>query len=99
MRGVGFRQGTVEGDGFLGGLQAFVTTPVIAAWTGFIAAITQFLPFLRRFLDWAVEVLRNILPFAFGFIFGTIGGVFKSGAYVSTSLFRPIDAAEACCER
>lgn len=77
-------------SGALGALQAAVATPVMAAWTGFMALITEFLPFLRRFFNWVVEVLKNILPFFFGFIFGTIGGLFRSGWYVSSNLFRPV---------
>jgi phage-related protein len=74
----------------IGGVQSAVSTTVSAAWAGFMAVITQFLPALKRFFDWAVEVLKDIVPFVFGFLFGTILGVFKSGWFVASNLFRPV---------
>ncbi|MDD5303899.1 MAG: hypothetical protein PHS14_12435 [Elusimicrobia bacterium] len=74
----------------VGGLQAAVSKPVAAAWAGFMAVITQFLPALKRFFNWAVEVVKNIVPFVFGFVFGTVFGAFKSGWFVASNLFRPV---------
>jgi len=65
--------------------------PVIAAWTGFMAVITQFLPVLKRFFNWALRVAKDVVPFFFGFVFGSIWGVLKSGWFVSTNLFRPLN--------
>ncbi|UPT74666.1 MAG: hypothetical protein M0D55_02770 [Elusimicrobiota bacterium] len=65
---------------------------VAASWTGFMAVITQFLPALKRFLNRLVEVLKDIVPFFFGFVFGTIGGVFKSAWWLASNLFRPVGA-------
>lgn len=75
----------------IAGVQSAVATGISAAWAGFMSVITQFLPALRRFLDWAVNVLKEIVPFAFGFVFGSIWGVLKSGWYVATNLFRPLN--------
>jgi hypothetical protein len=77
-------------SGALGGLHGALAKPAIAAWTGFMAVVTQFLPFLKRFFNWAISVLKNVVPFFFGFLFGTIAGVFKSGWFVSSNLFRPV---------
>jgi len=74
-----------------GSAQSAVSRGVAASWAGFMAVITQFLPALRRFLDWSIRVLKEIVPFAFGFVFGTLWGVLKSGWYVSTNLFRPLN--------
>ncbi len=74
----------------LGGLQGAAAKPAAAAWTGFMAVITQFLPALKRFLNWALEVIKNVVPFVFGVLFGTIAGVFKSGWFVASNLFRPV---------
>ena len=75
-----------------GGVQSAASTAAAASWAGFMAVITQFLPALKRFLNWAVSVLKDIVPFAFGFVFGTIFGVFKSGWFVASNLFRPVEA-------
>lgn len=77
-------------SGILGGLHGAIAEPAAAAWSGFMAVITQFLPALKRFLNWALEVLKEIVPFFFGFLFGTIFGVFKSGWFVASNLFRPV---------
>ena len=74
----------------VGGAQSAASSAGAASWAGFMAVITQFLPALKRFLNWAVEVLKDIVPFAFGFVFGTIFGVFKSGWFVASNLFRPV---------
>ncbi len=74
----------------VGGVQSAASRGGAAAWAGFMAAITQFLPALKRFFNWALEVLKDIVPFAFGFVFGTIIGVFKSGWFVASNLFRPV---------
>ncbi|MBI2386819.1 MAG: hypothetical protein HYV14_12545 [Elusimicrobia bacterium] len=74
----------------VGAAQAAASKAVAAAWAGFMAVITQFLPALKRFLNWAVEVLKDIVPFVFGFVFGTVFGVFKSGWFVASNLFRPV---------
>ncbi|MCM2303916.1 MAG: hypothetical protein NDJ72_04390 [Elusimicrobia bacterium] len=76
----------------VGGAQTAASRTVAAAWAGFMAVITQFLPALKRFFNWALEVLKDIVPFAFGFVFGTIFGVFKSGWFVASNLFRPVEA-------
>ncbi|MDP3542269.1 MAG: hypothetical protein Q8T11_07370 [Elusimicrobiota bacterium] len=75
-----------------GAAQAAASKTAAAAWAGFMAVITQFLPALKRFFNWALEVLKDIVPFAFGFLFGTILGVFKSGWFVASNLFRPVEA-------
>lgn len=74
----------------IAGVQSAASTTGAASWAGFMAVITQFLPALKRFLNWAVEVLKDIVPFAFGFVFGTVFGVFKSGWFVASNLFRPV---------
>jgi hypothetical protein len=74
----------------VGGVQSAASTAAAASWTGFMAVITQFLPALKRFLNWAIEVLKDIVPFVFGFVFGTVFGVFKSGWFVASNLFRPV---------
>lgn len=76
----------------IGGVQSAASTAGAASWAGFMAVITQFLPALKRFLNWAVSVLKDIVPFAFGFVFGTVFGVFKSGWFVASNLFRPVEA-------
>lgn len=76
----------------IGGVQSAASSAGAAAWAGFLAVITQFLPALKRFLNWAVEVLKDIVPFVFGFVFGTVFGVFKSGWFVASNLFRPVEA-------
>lgn len=76
----------------VGAAQTVASKAVAASWAGFMAVITQFLPALKRFLNWAVEVLKDIVPFAFGFVFGTVFGVFKSGWFVASNLFRPVEA-------
>ncbi|PIR15840.1 MAG: hypothetical protein COV48_12140, partial [Elusimicrobia bacterium CG11_big_fil_rev_8_21_14_0_20_64_6] len=75
-----------------GGLLAAVSKPLMAAWAGFMAVITQFLPALKRFFNWAIKVLKNIVPFAFGFVFGTLWGVVKSGWFIGSNVFRPLEA-------
>ena len=76
----------------VGAAQTVASKAVAASWAGFMAVITQFLPALKRFLNWAVEVLKDIVPFVFGFVFGTVFGVFKSGWFVASNLFRPVEA-------
>lgn len=76
----------------VGGVQSAASTAGAAAWAGFMAVITQFLPALKRFFNWAIEVLKDIVPFAFGFAFGTVFGVLKSGWFVASNLFRPVEA-------
>jgi hypothetical protein len=73
-----------------GGLQAAIGKPVDAAWAGFMAVITQFLPALKRFLNWAIEVLKNIVPFVFGFVIGSAWGVLRTGFTFAVGLFLPI---------
>ena len=75
----------------LGGLHGALAKPVAASWAGFLAVITQFLPALKRFLNRLVEVLKDIVPFLFGFVFGTIGGVLRSGWFIASNLFRPLE--------
>ncbi len=77
-------------SGLIGGLLGAAAKPGAAAWTGFMAVVTQFVPFLKRFFNWAVKVLKNIVPFVPGFIFGTLLGALKSGFFVATNLFRPM---------
>jgi hypothetical protein len=77
---------------FIGALQGAAAKPAAASWAGFMAVVTQFLPALKRFLNWAVEVVKNVVPFVLGFVFGTIFGVLKSGWYVATNLFLPMQA-------
>lgn len=74
----------------IAGVQSAASTAGAAAWAGFMAVITQFLPALKRFFNWALEVVKEIVPFVFGFVIGTFLGVFKSGWFVASNLFRPV---------
>lgn len=67
-----------------------------AAWAGFVQLIERFIPALKRLLSFLGRLLRNILPFAFGFIWGGLVGLFKVGGVTALSFFRPvIEAFEA----
>ncbi|MBI3287926.1 MAG: hypothetical protein HYZ74_00225, partial [Elusimicrobia bacterium] len=74
----------------IGGLSGAVGSLVKASWTGFMTVVQEFLPFLKRFVNWIVRVVKNIVPFVFGLVLGTIGGVFRSGWFIASNLFRPM---------
>lgn len=61
-----------------------------ASWAGFVQLVERFIPALRRLLNFLGRVLRNILPFAFGFLWGAVVGVFKTGGAVAISFFKPV---------
>jgi hypothetical protein len=74
----------------LGFSQGLYGTVVKASWHGLVEGARRFLPALQRLLNFVGRVLRNILPFAFGFIWGGIVGVFKTGGAVAISFFKPV---------
>lgn len=74
----------------LGGALTLAGAATDASWSGFMAVITQFLPAIKRFLNWALEVVKNIVPFAFGFVIGTVWGALKTAFSFAVALFYPI---------
>src|SRR5262249_12078923 len=64
-----------------------------ASWTGFMSAVREFLPFLRRALSWLKRVLGRAIPFIGGFAIGTVVGVFKGAGFGVVALFRPLAQA------
>lgn len=79
--------------GARGVVYAVATGGVKAGWTGFMEVVRRFIPALKRLLNFAVKVLRNIVPFVFGFIWGTLVGVFKVGGVAAITLFKPVAEA------
>lgn len=77
-------------SGVLGGVQAAAGKYAAASWAGLLAVVTQFLPALKRFLNRVLEVLKDLVPFVFGFAIGTVGGVFRSAWWMASNLFRPL---------
>lgn len=61
-----------------------------ASWAGFVQLVERFIPALKRLLDFLGRLLRNILPFAFGFLWGAVVGMFKTGGAVAISFFKPV---------
>ncbi len=75
---------------------ALVTGGIKASWTGFQEGIRQILPLLRRFADWALEVLKNIVPFAAGFVWGAFTGFLKTAISAAAVFFIPaVEAFQA----
>ncbi|MFI5350444.1 MAG: hypothetical protein ACHQ2Z_12930, partial [Elusimicrobiota bacterium] len=74
----------------LGGAYEVAAAVEKASWSGLLSALHDFLPFLRRALNWAGRVLRRALPYVGGLIAGTLVGVVKNSAFGAISLLRPI---------
>lgn len=84
------------GSGVVGAAHGLTGTLSKASWKGFMEAVRRFIPALRRFFSFAVRVLKNILPFAFGFLWGAIVGLFKTAFVTAFAFFQPmLEAFEA----
>lgn len=77
-------------SGLRGVAYAVVTGLGKASWTGFVQLVQRFIPALKRLLNFLGRLLKNILPFAFGFIWGGLVGLFKVGGVTAVSFFRPV---------
>jgi hypothetical protein len=80
----------VAAVGFVfGGVYEAVTIPLMGLWRGFVKLAEKFWPTLKRFINFLGRALKRIVPFVFGFVFGTISGVVQTGAAGTMALGWP----------
>ncbi len=77
-------------SGVVGAAHGLAGTLSKASWKGFMETVRRFIPALRRFFSFVVRVLKNILPFAFGFLWGAIVGLFKTAFVTAAAFFQPM---------
>lgn len=67
------------GIGWAGGaLYEALEIPGASLWSLFMRLVSRFIPTLKRILNFALRVIKEIVPFALGFVVGTVGGVFQT---------------------
>ncbi|MDX6771036.1 MAG: hypothetical protein SF051_16010 [Elusimicrobiota bacterium] len=80
-------------SGLVGAAHGLTGTLGKASWKGFMETVRRFIPALRRFFSFVARVLKNVLPFAFGFIWGAVTGLFKTAFGAAIALFLPLAEA------
>jgi hypothetical protein len=74
----------------LGAAWRLVGTPLLAAWRGAVDVAVGFFPWLSKVFRFLRDVLKNLLPFAGGLLWGAVRGVFYAAAAGAVILAGPV---------
>lgn len=74
----------------LGAAWRVIGTPILAAVRGAREVAVGFFPWLARVFRFLSRVIRNIIPFAGGYLWGTLRGLFMAGVVGAVVLAAPV---------